>query len=170
MSEPVTTEFVLFLYAVCFGTRMAFIYDLLRIFRRVVGHNRFAMAFEDLLYWIWAGLQVFLMLYEYHNGNLRFYIIIGVCLGIFLYTVSIGSIFVTYISKLLNRTKDTACRAAEKAGRKTKSVLERPKKVIKSKIYALRELCFRKCRYFGRFLKKKLTIFLKMLRILLCKH
>ena len=47
MSELVTTEFVLFLYAAYFGIEIAFAYDLLRIFRRVVGHNRLAMAFED---------------------------------------------------------------------------------------------------------------------------
>ncbi len=170
MSKYVTTEFVLFLYAVRFGIGMAFAYDLLRIFRRVVGHNRLAMALEDLIYWLWAGLEIFLMLYEYHNGTLRFYSIFGVCLGILLYTVSIGAFFVPYISKLLCKTKDTACKAASKAGKKAESILERPGKAVSSKIYALREICTRKCRHIGRALKKKLTFFLKMIRILLYKH
>lgn len=170
MSELVTTEFVLFLYAAYFGVEIAFAYDLLRIFRRVVGHNRLAMAFEDFLYWLWVGVKAFLMLYEYHNGRLRFYTILGVCIGIFIYTVSIGVFFVKCSAKLLNKTKAGAFKAAERAGKKAESVFEKPKKVIKSKLYAIKELCRRKCKFFYRAFKKKLTVFLKMIKIVLCKH
>lgn len=170
MSELVTTEFVLFLYAVYFGIEIAFAYDLLRIFRRVIGHNRLAMAFEDFLYWLWVGVKAFLMLYEYHNGSLRFYTILGVCTGIFLYTVSIGTLFVKYSAKLLNKTKDSAFRAAGAAGRKAEGILERPKRAAESKLYALRVLLGGKCRHFCRIIKKRLTVFCKMIKILLCKH
>lgn len=170
MSELVTTEFVLFLYAAYFGIEIAFAYDLLRIFRRVVGHNRLAMAFEDFFYWIWVGVKAFLMLYEYHNGSLRLYTILGVCAGIFLYTVSVGMLFVKYSAKLLNRTKEEAFRAAGAAGRKAENILERPKRVMRSKIYALRELLGKKYRHFCRIIKKKLTMYYKMIKIVLCKH
>lgn len=170
MSELVTTEFVLFLYAVYFGVEIAFAYDLLRIFRRVVGHNRLAMAFEDFLYWLWVGIKAFLMLYEYHNGSLRFYTILGVCAGIFLYTVSVGALFVKYSTKLLNKTKEGAFRAAGTAGRKAESVLEKPKRAAASKLYAFKVLCSKKYRHFCRMFKKKLTVFYKMIRIVLCKH
>ena len=170
MSELVTTEFILFLYAAYFGIEIAFVYDLLRIFRRIVGHNRLAMAFEDFLYWLWVGVKAFLMLYEYHNGSLRFYTILGVCSGIFVYTVSVGGLFVKYSAKLLNKTKEGAFRAAGKAGKKAESVLEKPKRAIRSKLYALKALCGKKCRYLWRILKKKLTVFYKMFKIILCKH
>lgn len=170
MSELVTTEFALFIYAVCFGAEIAFAYDLLRIFRKVVGHNRLAMAFEDFLYWLWVGVKAFLMLYEYHNGSLRFYTILGVCVGIFLYTVSVGALFVKYSSRLLNRTKREAFRAAEKAGKKAESVLDRPRRILASKLYAFRVLCGGKCRHSYRMLKKKLTVFRKMIKIVLYKH
>lgn len=170
MSELVTTEFVLFLYAAYFGIEIAFAYDLLRIFRRVVGHSRAAMAFEDFLYWLWVGVKAFLMLYEYHNGRLRFYTILGVCIGIFLYTVSVGAFFVKYSAKLLNKTKKGAFKAAEKAGKRAESVLEKPRKAAVSKFYALKVLFCRKCRHFYKTIKKKLTVFRKMIKILLCKH
>ena len=170
MSELVTSEFALFLYAVYLGIEVAFAYDLLRIFRRVVGHNRLAMAFEDFLYWLWVGVKAFLMLYEYHNGSLRFYTILGVCAGIFLYTVSIGAFFVKYSAKLLNKTKETAFTAAGKAGKKAEGVLEKPKKAVLSRIYAFKALCGRKGRHLYRYLKKKLTVFGKMIKILLYKH
>lgn len=170
MSELVTTEFVLFLYAMYLGVEIAFAYDLLRIFRRVVGHNRLAMAFEDFLYWLWVGIKAFLMLYEYHNGSLRFYTILGVCAGIFLYTVSIGTLFVKYSAKLLNKTKEGAFRAAGAAGKKAGNVLERPKRMAESKLYALQVLCGGKYRHFYRIIKKKLTVFCKMIKIVLCKH
>lgn len=170
MSKLVTTEFVLFLYACYFGIEIAFAYDLLRIFRRVVGHNRLAMAFEDFLYWLWVGVKAFLMIYEYHNGSLRFYTILGVCAGIFLYTVSIGALFVKYSAKLLNKTKEGAFRAAGAAGKKAESILEKPRRTAKSKLYALRILIGGKYRHICRIIKKKLTVFLKMIKIVLCKH
>ncbi len=170
MSELVTTEFVLFLYAAYFGIEIAFAYDLLRIFRRVVGHNRLAVAFEDFLYWLWVGVKAFLMLYEYHNGSLRFYTILGVCAGIILYTVSVGTLFVKYSAKLLNRTKEETFRAAGAAGRKAESILEKPKRVMTARWYALKTLLNGKYRYFCRIIKKKLTMFFKMIRIVLCKH
>lgn len=170
MSELVTTEFVLFLYAAYFGVEIAFAYDLLRIFRRVVGHNRLAMAFEDFCYWLWVGIKAFLMLYEYHNGRLRFYTILGVCVGIFVYTVSVGTLFVKYSARLLNKTKTGAFNAAEKAGKKAESVLERPKRAAAAKLYALRGLIHKKGKYFYRILKKKLTLFCKMIKIVLYKH
>lgn len=170
MSKLVTTEFVLFLYAVYFGIEIAFAYDLLRVFRRVVGHNRLAMAFEDFLYWLWVGVKAFLMLYEYHNGSLRFYTILGVCSGIFLYTVSIGTLFVKYSAKLLNKTKEEAFRAAGAAGRKAESILERPRRMAASKLYALGVLVGGKYRHFCKMKKKKLTELYKMIKIVLCKH
>ena len=170
MSELVTTEFALFLYAAYFGAEIAFIYDLIRIFRKVVGHNRLAMAFEDFLYWLWTGIKAFLMLYEYHNGSLRFYTILGVCIGIFVYTVSIGTLFVKYSARFLNRTKAEAFKAAGKAGKRAESILDKPRRAVRSKWYALRVLWGGKCRYFCRILKKKLTVFCKMIRIVLCKH
>lgn len=170
MSELVTTEFVLFLYAAYFGIEIAFAYDLLRIFRRVVGHSRLAMAFEDFLYWLWVGVRAFLMLYEYHNGHLRFYTILGVCIGISLYTVSVGVFLVKYSAKLLNKTKAGAFRAAEKAGKKAGGIFEKPRKAAAAKCYALKVLLGRKCRVFYRMVKKKLTVFRKMITILLYKH
>lgn len=170
MSELVTTEFVLFLYAAYFGIEIAFAYDLLRIFRRVVGHSRLAMAFEDFLYWLWVGMRAFLMLYEYHNGHLRFYTILGVCAGIFLYTVSVGTFFVKYVAGVLNKTKAGAFKAAEKTGKRAENVLEKPGRAVASKIYALKVLFCRKSRSFYRMIKKKLTVYRKMVKILLCKH
>lgn len=170
MSELVTTEFVLFLYAAYFGAEIAFAYDVLRIFRRVVGHNRLAMASEDFLYWLWVGVKAFLMLYEYHNGSLRFYTILGVCAGIFIYTASVGTLFVKYSAKLLNRTKEGAFRAAGAAGRKAENILEKPRRAMASKLYAFRKISGKMYRHFCRIVKKKLTMYYKMIRIVLCKH
>lgn len=170
MSELVTTEFVLFLYAVIFGIEIAFAYDFVRIFRRVVGHNGLAMAVEDFSYWLWVGMKAFLMLFEYHNGSLRFYTILGACGGIFLYTASIGALFVKYGSLLLNKTKEGALRAADAAGRRAEGALEKPKRAAAAKSYAFKALCAKKFRHFRRSVKNKLTIFHKMIKIMLCKH
>ncbi len=174
MSELVTTELMLFLYAIRFGVWMAFLYDILRIFRRVVGHNSLALAVEDFLYWLAVGVRMFLILYQYNNGRLRFYIILGAAIGILLYTSSISIIFVGFCSALIKKTKRKACQAAEKAaGRvksKTEKILERPVRVLAAKGYAFRKIIGGKLKHLGRYLKKKLTLFIKMIKLILCKQ
>ena len=51
---------------------MAFAYDVLRLFRRLVRHGRFAVDIEDILYWTICFLLSFTLLYYGNNGVIRF--------------------------------------------------------------------------------------------------
>ncbi len=67
------------------GAGLLFLYDLLRGLRRAVLHGGIATAAEDLLYWVFAGISTFALVFAENNGIFRGYILLGILLGMILY-------------------------------------------------------------------------------------
>lgn len=114
------------LHAFLLGIFITFIYDILRIFRRVVSHNSFFVSLEDMLFWIYCGGEVFLMMYHESDGTLRWFAVGGALFGMFLYKKFISRFLVKYVSLVLNKLLGAAgkvlawlCRPLRFAGRKT---------------------------------------------------
>ena len=64
-------ENVFLLHSLLMGIFITFVYDLLRIFRRVAPHGQFLVSLEDLAFWVYCGGEVFLLMYRESNGTLR---------------------------------------------------------------------------------------------------
>lgn len=96
-----TNENEFLLHALLMGIFITFVYDLLRIFRRVLRHNGFFVALEDLGFWVYCGAEVFLLMYHESNGSLRWFAVLGALVGMFLYKKLISSLFVKYTSLVL---------------------------------------------------------------------
>ena len=62
VGELVRSQGYLFLTALLLGAALCFVYDLFRVFRRVVPHNLQAVTLEDFLFWILWTLAVMTML------------------------------------------------------------------------------------------------------------
>lgn len=91
------------LSAVFLGMRLAFVYDCIRVFRRIVIHkNVWTTSAEDILYWIYAAIMVFCMTYEVNDGILRGFLFAGFLIGALVYRYAFGSYFVKYSTKLIN--------------------------------------------------------------------
>ena len=82
------------LYALLMGIFITFIYDILRIFRRVIPHNGFFVSLEDLFFWIYCAMEVFLLMYHESNGTLRWFAVLGAVAGMFAYKKLISPFFV----------------------------------------------------------------------------
>ncbi len=78
------------------GILMMILYDILRVFRRLVRHSVAAVAAEDLLYWLVCGFCIFRMIYLENSGAIRGFAIAAVVLGMILYL---------QFSKLLNKIR-----------------------------------------------------------------
>lgn len=91
------------LYSFLIGVFITFVYDLLRIFRRVVPHAGFFVSLEDLAFWIYCGAEVFLLMYRESNGTLRWFAVIGALTGMLLYKKLISKWFVKYVSMALTK-------------------------------------------------------------------
>ncbi len=146
------SENVFSLHALLLGIFITFVYDLLRIFRRVIPHASFFVSLEDIAFWIYCGAEVFLLMYHEGNGSLRWFAVMGAMVGMFLYKKLISRLFVKYVSlalgkilevlgkilKFLGRPLGVACRKAKKtaskAGSKVHRLLHRIRCAIKNRL------------------------------------
>ena len=101
MSTGVLGELQFFGLAVLRGILILVLYDILRIIRRILPHGIFAVALEDLLYWIGTAFLVFQLLYRENDGAVRGYALFAVALGMFLYHQTVSGWLVHYISAAL---------------------------------------------------------------------
>ena len=84
------------------GMMFAFIYDCIRVFRRVFKHKHvYTMAVEDILFWFYVSIRVFTCLYERNNGIIRGFIVISQIFGALIYRYAFGKLFVKYMTGLL---------------------------------------------------------------------
>jgi len=97
------SENVFLFHALLLGAYITFVYDWLRIFRRVIPHSSFFVSLEDFWFWLYCAMQVFLLLYHESNGTLRWFGVLGAAMGMFLYKKCFSAFFVKYVSLVLNK-------------------------------------------------------------------
>ena len=110
MSHQIVEESTFFLYSVCMGIIITFIYDLIRVLREIIPHNTFFVSLEDILFWIFTCFAQFVLLYEVNNGMVRWYSIAGAFFGMILYKKSLGQYMVVFLSKIIRKTLYIALR------------------------------------------------------------
>ena len=103
MSEVILAEFETVGTAIVSGAFITFVYDLLRIFRRVLPHGNVWIGVEDFFFWIWTTFWIFSVLYRENDGSLRFYTIFAMVLGMVVYHQSVSDFFVNLIAKILKK-------------------------------------------------------------------
>lgn len=153
------------LHALFLGIFITFVYDILRILRRVFPHGDFLVSLEDIVFWIYCAIKVFLMMYYESNGTLRWFAVFGALAGMFLYRRLVSPFFVKYVSRLLRKllrvlrkTAGFVLRPFVKLARRFKDRMARAARRRAVKLQKKRELG-------RRFLKKKLTYLRKLLKI-----
>jgi len=99
------------LHALLMGVFITFLYDILRIFRRVIRHGDFLVSLEDFAFWVFCGGEVFLMMYHESNGTLRWFAVLGAMVGMVLYRKLISPWFVKYASLVIRKILDILLRA-----------------------------------------------------------
>ncbi|WP_440527068.1 spore cortex biosynthesis protein YabQ [Simiaoa sp.] len=95
-------ENVFLLHAVLLGVEITFLYDILRILRRVFVHSGIMVSLEDIAFWIYCAGEVFLLMFRESNGNLRWFAVLGALAGMYLYHRTFSPLLVKYVSGLLN--------------------------------------------------------------------
>lgn len=85
VSEGIFTEAVFLGISVLVGMGLFLLYDIFRIFRRIMPHGAIWIGVEDFCYWLLCTAAVFLMLYQENDGMIRGFAIGGVIFGMILY-------------------------------------------------------------------------------------
>ena len=94
MSSRIQYEAWLMVLSLVTGGWLMLAYDTLRVFRLVIRHGPFWTGVEDFLYWLYAGLVTFILLYEQNDGVFRAYVIGGVFAGMILVIAVLGMVLV----------------------------------------------------------------------------
>ena len=74
-------ELLACLQAILAGNVVCLVYEALRVFRRIVRHHSIAIAIEDLIFWIWTGIHLFIRIFRTCDGVIRWYFVVGVLFG-----------------------------------------------------------------------------------------
>lgn len=85
VSESIYREADFFLISMLSGCFMILVYDVLRVFRRLMKHGIFWVAIEDMIYWISCAILIFAMLYQKNDGLIRGFAIGGIVIGMLFY-------------------------------------------------------------------------------------
>uniref|UniRef100_UPI0040570B42 spore cortex biosynthesis protein YabQ n=1 Tax=Acetatifactor sp. TaxID=1872090 RepID=UPI0040570B42 len=153
-------ENIFLFYALLMGIFITFVYDILRIFRRVIPHGNLLISLEDIGFWIYCATKVFLLMYHESNGTLRWFAILGALVGMFLYKKLVSGFFVKYVSMALRKVLDILVKIVRVVLKPAATAFQKAKKVRKT----AKARSARKKEQAKWFLKKKLTFLRKMLK------
>ena len=149
-------ENVFLLYAFASGIFITFIYDLLRIWRRVVPHGGLLISLEDIAFWVFCAIHIFRLMHRESNGSLRWFAVMGALTGMLLYKKTVSGLLVHYMSLILCRVRDLLLRAlgfclrpVNKAGRAAGSAMGRL-------VRRVRQFCKNRLKNYGKLLKIRL--------------
>ena len=91
----VTNQAFLFLIFVINGLLIGLIFDIFRIFRISFKTKDIITYLQDILFWLISGGIVLYSIFVFNNGEIRFFMFLGISIGVILYI----SLFSQYIIK-----------------------------------------------------------------------
>lgn len=162
MSREIVQELTFFTHSVIMGLVITFIYDWIRVLRRLFKHGPVLMSAEDFLFWLACGIGVFYMLYRENNGTLRWFAVLGATIGMFFYKLVVRDAFVNVMSTCLHKIMWSVFHLLQIVLKPLKRLIYAGKTFV---LYLGRKL--KKCK---EFIKKRLTGFIKTIRMVLCKR
>ena len=101
MSADVQKQFYFLFLSFVWGLEMGWCYDQLVLLRYLIPHSKRMLNLEDFFYWITMAAQFFYLLFTYHRGEIRSYIITGLILGFFIYSKGLGPVYQMVMKKVL---------------------------------------------------------------------
>ena len=106
MSPIITNQSILFLRSLEIGILMGILFDLVRIFRKLIKHPNFLVQMEDMLYWIVCGFIGFYMLYVCNYADIRPFVFIGIILGAIFYFMTFSVVFMKIATTVIPYIKE----------------------------------------------------------------
>lgn len=104
MSESIVREFCFFLISIFYGMTIFFLYDCIRIVRRIIPHVGCLVGLEDIIFWVISGIFMFQMMYRQNNGIIRGFVIVGVSIGMVIYLHMFSRFLVNGVTRVIKGT------------------------------------------------------------------
>lgn len=130
MNGAITVELRFFLISILWGVIILLVYDGLRILRRLIPHNSFFLALEDLIFWVLTSLFIFAMIYTMNNGTIRGFSVMGMAIGMILYHYIFSEFVVKWVTKAILLLLSPIRFAIDKIRKLLTFVLSKLKRII----------------------------------------
>lgn len=162
MSQDIVREITFFLHSILIGLLITFVYDWILILRKLVKHGIILVSIEDFIFWFACGIGVFYMLYRENNGVLRWFAVVGATLGMLFYKAVVKNRFVHIMSTCIHKIMWFIFRIIQ--------IMLKPLKCLFFATRRFVRFSQKKSKKGKEFIKKRLTVCIKMLKMVLCKH
>lgn len=162
ISQDIAKEVVFLFHSFLLGVVITFFYDGFLILRKLFRHTALLISLEDLVFWIACAIGVFCVLYEENNGILRWFAVAGAALGMFIYKKTLSHLIIDIMCRVLSFVLH--------AFQKLFGILLKPFGFLLGKAATGGRIAGRKAGRLWKFIKKKLTLFKKTLRMIICKQ
>lgn len=87
------------------GVIIGLLFDIFRIIRKTIKTNDIITDLEDIMFWILTGIIIIYAMYKFCDGELRFFMIMGIILGTCLYIVTISQYVIKISVCIINIIK-----------------------------------------------------------------
>lgn len=91
----------LFIIFIIVGIIISILFDFFRILRKTIKTSDIATYVEDTIFWIVSGMIILFSIFVFNNGELRFFIFIGIFVGILIYMIFISKYFIKLNLKII---------------------------------------------------------------------
>ena len=103
MSEIIHGQVVFLIVTLCNGMALMFFYEALRLLRWMFKHGSISIWVEDILYWGIASIPTFYIFFIYNDGNIRWYGLLMLLTGAFLYEMGLSRPVRRFLVKIFGR-------------------------------------------------------------------
>ena len=101
----VTNQAYLFLIFTINGIIIGLLFDIFRILRRSFKTSDIVTYVQDLLFWVLTGFILLYSIFTFSDGEVRFYMFLGVFLGCMIYMIIFSKYFININVKIIKVIK-----------------------------------------------------------------
>lgn len=122
------------------GIIIGLLFDIFRVLRKVFKTKDILTYIEDILFWILTGIIIIYSMYRFCDGELRFFMIVGIIFGSIIYILSISKYIIFFFTSIFSVIKKIIINPA-------KLICKTTRKIIFRRIFVLcinfrKKICF----------------------------
>jgi len=102
MILSVPKQVKLFVLSIIIGSISRFVYDLVKVLRRLIKHNIFFIHVEDFIYWLIISSATFFIMLRVNLGEIRNFCICGAFVGMLIYSLCLSNLITSFIFNLVS--------------------------------------------------------------------
>lgn len=102
----ITNQAYLFLIFTINGIVIGILFDIFRILRRSFKTSDIITYIQDILFWVLTGFILLYSIFTFSNGEIRFYMFLGVFLGCLIYMLMFSKYFIKINVKIVITIKN----------------------------------------------------------------